>query len=53
MLFHHLFYSQYRTSLFWDYHIHVGAHDVGIVKELGIYAKLYVAIFVFASGYGL
>lgn len=53
MLFHHLFYSQYSTSLFWDYHIHVGAHDVGIVNELGIYAKLCVAIFVFASGYGL
>lgn len=53
MLFHHLFYSQYSTSLFLDYHIHVGAHDVGIVNELGIYAKLWVAIFVFASGYGL
>lgn len=53
MLIHHLFYSPSSTSLFWDYHIHVGSHDIGIVNELGIYAKLCVAIFVFASGYGL
>ena len=53
MLFHHLFYSPSSTSLFWDYHIHVGQHDIGVVNQLGIYAKLCVAIFVFASGYGL
>lgn len=53
MLFHHLFYSPLSTSLFWDYHFHVGSHDFGVVNQLGIYAKLCVAIFVFVSGYGL
>lgn len=53
MLFHHLFYSPSSTSLFWDYHIQIGLHDVGVVNQLGIYAKLCVAIFVFVSGYGL
>lgn len=53
MLFHHLFYSPSSTSLFFDYHIHIGSHDIGVVNQLGIYAKLCVAIFVFASGYGL
>ncbi len=53
MLFHHLFYSPSSTSLFLDYHINIGSHDIGIVNELGIYAKLCVAIFVFTSGYGL
>lgn len=53
MLFHHLFYSSSSTSLFWDYYIHVGNHNIGIVNQLGIYAKLCVAIFVFVSGYGL
>lgn len=53
MIFHHLFYSPSSTSLFWDYHIHIGSHDFGIVNQLGIYAKLCVAIFVFVSGYGL
>lgn len=53
MLFHHLFYSSSSTSLFWDYHIQIGLHDIGIVNQLGILSKLCVAIFVFASGYGL
>lgn len=53
MLFHHLFYSPTRTSLFWDYHLQLGSHDIGIVNQLGVYGKLCVAIFVFASGYGL
>ena len=53
MLFHHLFYSPSSTSLYRDYFIHVGAHELGVVNQLGIYAKLCVAIFVFVSGYGL
>lgn len=53
MLFHHLFYSPSSTSLFWDYHIHVGSFDFGVVNQIGIFSKLCVAIFVFASGYGL
>ena len=53
MLFHHLFYSQSSTSLFWDYHIHVGSQNIGVINQLAICAKLCVAIFVFVSGYGL
>lgn len=53
MLLHHLFYSPSSTDLFWDYHIQLGSHDIGIVNQLGVYGKLCVAIFVFASGYGL
>ena len=53
MLFHHLFYSPSSTSLFWDYHINIRTHDFGLVNQLGICAKLCVAIFVFSSGYGL
>lgn len=53
MLFDHLFYSPSSTSLFWDYHIHIGSLNIGIVNQLGVYAKLCVAFFVFASGYGL
>jgi len=53
MLFHHLFYSPTSTSLFWDYHLQLGSHDIGIVNQLGVYGKLCVAIFVFVSGYGL
>lgn len=53
MLFHHLFYSPESQSLFRDYHINLGSIDIGIVNQLGLYCKLCVAIFVFASGYGL
>lgn len=53
MLFHHLFYSPKSQSLFRDYHINLGSIDIGIVNQLGLYCKLCVAIFVFASGYGL
>ena len=53
MFLHHLFYSPSSTSLFWDYHVHVGSHDIGLVNQLGIYGKLCVAMFVFVSGYGL
>lgn len=53
MLFHHLFYSPSSTLLFWDYHLQLGSHDIGVFNQLGVYGKLCVAIFVFASGYGL
>lgn len=53
LLFHHLFYNESSTSLFYDYYIKINSHDIGIINQLGKYAKLCVAIFVFASGYGL
>lgn len=53
MLFHHLFYNPTPSDLFRDYHIQVGFHDFSIFNQTGIYAKLCVASFVFASGYGL
>lgn len=49
MLLHHLFYSEELRPLYDD----VTIHGVGIVNQLGIISKLCVAVFVFASGYGL
>lgn len=49
MLFHHLFYSSWSQSLYDD----VTIHGVGIFNQLGVFCKLCVAVFVFASGYGL
>ena len=53
MLFHHLFYSPEFSLFYNDFSIQIGYHSISIVNQLGIYAKLCVAIFVFASGYGL
>lgn len=53
MLIHHLFYSPSSTHLFDDFCLHIGNHNIGVVNQFGIYAKLCVAIFVFVSGYGL
>lgn len=49
MLFHHLFYSEELRPLYDD----ITIHGVGIVNQLGIFSRLCVAVFVFASGYGL
>ena len=53
MISHHLFYSPQSANLFWDYHFEFASRDIGIVNYLGLYGKLCVAKFVFASGYGL
>lgn len=49
MLFHHLFYSEWSRPLYDD----ITIHGVGLVNQLGIFSKLCLAVFVFASGYGL
>ena len=49
MLTHHLFYSQWSQANYDD----VVVHGIALVNQLGIFSKLCVAIFVFASGYGL
>ena len=49
MLTHHLFYSKWSQANYDD----VVVHGIAIVNQLGIFSKICVAIFVFASGYGL
>ncbi len=46
LLFHHLFSG---GEGFWDFTLH--GHSV--IKNLGVFSKLCVALFVFLSGYGL
>ena len=49
MLVHHLFYNEWSQQYYNDFTF----QGVGIVNQIGIFSKLCVAIFVFASGYGL
>ena len=49
MLIHHLFYSEWSRPLYDD----ITIHGVGVVNQIGHFCKLCVAVFVFASGYGL
>ena len=49
MLTHHLFYSKWSQAYYDD----IVVHGIALVNQLGIFSKLCVAIFVFASGYGL
>ena len=49
MLFHHLFYSPWSQQYYND----ISFHGIGVFNQLGIFCKLCVAVFVFASGYGL
>jgi len=49
MLLHHLFYHDEVRPFYNDIII----HGYGVVNQIGIFSKLCVAMFVFASGYGL
>ena len=49
MLIHHLFYSDWSQHYYDD----ITFHGHGVINEIGIFCKLCVAVFVFASGYGL
>lgn len=49
MLFHHLFYTPENFTLYNDILI----HNHGIIRQLGLFAKFCVSLFVFISGYGL
>lgn len=49
MLVHHLFYSEASRAYYND----IVLHGYGLTNQLGIFSKVCVAIFVFASGYGL
>lgn len=49
MLAHHLFYSEWSQQFYDD----ITINGVGGVNQIGHFCKLCVAVFVFASGYGL
>lgn len=49
MLVHHLFYSEASRAYYND----IVVHGYGITNQTGILCKVCVAVFVFASGYGL
>lgn len=49
MFIHHLFYSDTRIGMYWDFSV----AGISIVHEIGLWGKVCVALFVFLSGYGL